>query len=149
MSIDQGVQTAQGVGLLEPAIGPHRRVQILVAERQARRLIFAWVLLKDELCAQVAKGVGVEVGPCFLFNCALDLGRQLRGGLCAAFARRKKEAVGVGRQQRPTAIEIGIKQFIDAFRQKYASGTPFLTSSEGNTMCRGPPGRRWSKWRPS
>ena len=115
MTVDQGVQTAERVSLLEAAIGPDGRVEILVAEDQSGRLIFAGVFLKEQLRREVPESMRVEVDACLFRDCALDLFGEVLRRLRSTIARREQEAIRVFNQRRSATGQIDVEELAQSY----------------------------------
>ena len=111
MTIDEGVEATQSIGLFEAAIGSDRRVEALVAEEKTYGLVFARMRGQKQLGREVAERVGVENNSRLSCDPAFDLGAEVCGGLGAAGSRRREQvAVGILREDRPASGEVEIQK---------------------------------------
>src|SRR6516162_8764265 len=126
MTVDESVEPAQRVGLLETAIGLDCRGTALVAKKKPDGLIFSRMSSQEQLRREMAEHVGVENDFRLLDDRVLDLLGKLRWGLGAALARREQVSVGVLDQDRPTPGQIDVYELAKAVRNLEGERAPVL-----------------------
>ena len=116
MAIDKGVQSPERVGLLEAAIRPDGRAEILVAEEQPRRLILTRKFSEKLHRREMPVCMNVEVDPDFLGDHALDLFSEMLRRLRSPLACRKQESIRICRQHRTAVNQVGVQMLAQPLR---------------------------------
>jgi hypothetical protein len=126
MSVDESVEAAQRIGLLEAAIGPYRCVEAFVAEEETHCLVFAWMRGQEQLGREVAERVRVEIDSRLSSDHAFDLGAEQGRSLGAAASRREQISVGILGEERPALGQVEIQKLAKEIRDLEREGSTVL-----------------------
>ena len=116
MAVDESVEAAQRVGLLEAAIGPYRCVEIFVPEEETHCFVFAWMRRQKQHGRKVPERVGVENDSRLSGNHAFDLRAEQARSLGAAASRREEISVGILGEDRSALDEVEIQKLAKKIR---------------------------------